>query len=550
MIQQLSLTNFGIISQATLYFDAGFTAVTGETGAGKSLVIDAIGLLIGRAGSDDWIKTGASEAFVEGVFVLTKIPESLRDLVEEDGVCIIQRRLVRGRPSNAKLNQNTVTLKFLKEAMSEVVQLVGQHDMFALFKTDEQRQLLDTLLMETPDNARLFETYAAHYAAYKSVLALLDIDESAQTKWEREADFLRFQLADLAKHAPLDPDEELQLLEKKQHFKKQYALSQLADGALDHLDKALGHLMDVVHPLQKMSEINEALQPACEQLYGVRVTTGELQDRVTRLLAGVERVSDADFDAIEARLDVLLKLRLKYKVGTIYELCERQKGYVTELADLEQKQAEIEAAKSQLTELESKLRALATDITAIRQGLAARLSTRIESSLRELQFLQSQFEIKIVPDAQAIGPYGHDSVQFLLSVNPGDVPKPMEKTASGGELSRVFLALKTVLRDSSPVSLMIFDEVDTGIGGLTASSVGTYLAKLAGVTDGRVPDSQVFCVTHLPQIAMQATTHIHVLKYQDNQDTKVVLRRLDSAETKQELQRMMGGDVVIQEILR
>lgn len=549
MIQQLSLKNFGIISQATLHFDAGFTAVTGETGAGKSLVIDAIGLLIGRAGSDDWIKTGASEAFVEGVFTLKKIPESLRDLVDEDGICIVQRRLVRGRPSNAKLNQNTVTLKFLKEAMSEVVQLVGQHDMFALFKTDEQRQLLDALLMGSPEHTALFAAYAGHYDAYKSVLNLLDIDESAQTKWEREADFLRFQLEELSKHR-LDPEEELQLLEKKQHFKKQYALSQLADGALDHLDKALGHLMDVVHPLQKMSELNEDLQPACEQLYGIRVTTGELQDRLTVMLAGVERVSDADFDAIEARLDVLLKLRLKYKVGTIYELCERQKGYVAELADLEKKQSDIVAAKAQLSVLESKLRELAANITVARQALATRLSTRIESSLRELQFLQSQFEIKIVPDVQKIGPHGQDVVQFLLSVNPGDTPKPMEKTASGGELSRVFLALKTVLRDSSPVSLMIFDEVDTGIGGVTASSVGAYLAKLSGVTDGNVPDSQVFCVTHLPQIAMQATTHIHVLKYQDNQDTKVVLRRLDQNETKQELQRMMGGDVVIQELLR
>jgi DNA repair protein RecN (Recombination protein N) len=549
MIQQLSLTNFGIISQATLHFDAGFTAVTGETGAGKSLVIDAIGLLIGRAGSDDWIKTGASEAFVEGVFTLKKIPESLRDLVDEDGVCIVQRRLMRGRASNAKLNQTTVTLKFLKEAMSEVVQLVGQHDMFALFKTDEQRQLLDALLMGNPSEAALFAEYTAQYEKYKAILNVLDIDDSAQTKWEREADFLRFQLEDLSKYR-LDPDEELQLLEKKQHFKKQYALSQLADGALDHLDKALGHLMDVVHPLQKMSELNDALQPACEQLYGVRVTTGELQDRLTVMLAGVERVSDADFDAIEARLDVLLKLRLKYKVGTIYELCERQKGYVAELADLEKKQSDIVAAKAQLSVLEAKLRELAATITVARQALATRLSTRIESSLRELQFLQSQFEIKILPDVEKVGPHGQDTVQFLLSVNPGDMPKPMEKTASGGELSRVFLALKTVLRDSSPVSLMIFDEVDTGIGGVTASSVGTYLAKLAGVTAATPPDSQVFCVTHLPQIAMQATIHIHVLKYQDGQDTKVVLRTLDGSETKQELQRMMGGDVVIQELLR
>ncbi len=549
MIQQLSLKNFGIISQATIHFDAGFTAVTGETGAGKSLIIDAIGLLIGRAGSDDWIKTGESEAFVEGVFTLKHIPESLQDLVDTDGVCIVQRRLVRGRSSMAKLNQNTVPLKFLREAMADVVQLVGQHDMFALFKTDEQRQLLDNLLMANPASAALFAEYAKHYEAYRSILALLDIDDSAQTKWEREADFLRFQLEDLAKYK-LDPDEELQLLEKKQHFKKQYALSQLADGALDNLDKALAHLMEVVHPLQKISELDEALQPACEQLYGVRVTTDELQSSLVTMLAGIERVSDADFDAIESRLDVLLKLRLKYKVGTIYELCERKKSYEAELASLERKQSEIVDAKSKLLEVSATLRALAAKITVARQSLAELLSHRIETSLQELQFLQSQFEIKILPDPERLSATGQDTVQFLLSVNPGDSPKPMEKTASGGELSRVFLALKTVLRDSSPVSLMIFDEVDTGIGGLTASSVGTYLAKLAGVTGGRVPDSQVFCVTHLPQIAMQATTHIHVLKYQENDDTKVVLKKLDGAEAKQELQRMMGGNVVIQELLR
>jgi len=549
MIQQLTLKNFGIISQATIHFDAGFTAVTGETGAGKSLVIDAIGLLIGRAGSDDWIKTGETEACVEGVFTLKKIPESLRELVDDDCVCIIQRRLVRGRSSNAKLNQTTVPLKFLKEAMAEVVQLVGQHDMFALFKTDEQRQLLDNLLMNTPRDAALFAEYSSHYEHYKSILNLLDIDDSAQTKWEREADFLRFQLEDLGKYR-LDPDEELQLLEKKQHFKKQYALSQLADGALDNLDKALGHLLEVVHPLQKISELDEALQPACEQLYGVRVTTDELQSSLVTMLAGIERVSDSDFDAIESRLDVLLKLRLKYKVGTIYELCEKQKSYEAELAELEKKQSDIAQAKEDLAAMTTTLRALATKITAARQALATKLSTRIEGSLRELQFLQSQFEIKILPDSEKIGPYGQDTVQFLLSVNPGDTPKPMERTASGGELSRVFLALKTVLRDSSPVSLMIFDEVDTGIGGLTASSVGTYLAKLAGATEETRPDSQVFCVTHLPQIAMQATTHIHVLKYQEGQQTKVVLRRLDQNETKHELQRMMGGDTVIQELLR
>jgi DNA repair protein RecN (Recombination protein N) len=549
MIQQLTLKNFGIISQATIQFDAGFTAVTGETGAGKSLIIDAIGLLIGRAGSDDWIKTGETEAFVEGVFVLKKIPESLRDLVEEDGVCIVQRRMVRGRASNAKLNQNMVPLKFLKEAMAEVVQLVGQHDMFALFKPDEQRQLLDNLLLANPVSAALFATYTKHYETYRSILGLLDIDDSAQTKWEREADFLRFQLEDLSKYR-LDPDEELALLEKKQHFKRHYAISQLADGALDHLDKALGHLMEVVYPLQKISELNPDVLPACETLYGVRVTTGELQDSVTKMLASIERVSDSDFDAIESRLDVLLKLRLKYKVGTIYELCERKKSYETELAELEKKQSDIADAKAQLAIVESTLRDVAAEITGARQSLAARLSGRIEGSLRELQFLQSQFEIKVLPDSDRLTAMGQDTVQFLLSVNPGDAPKPMEKTASGGELSRVFLALKTVLRDSSPVSLMIFDEVDTGIGGLTASSVGTYLAKLAGVTDGRVPDSQVFCVTHLPQIAMQATIHIHVLKYQENDDTKVVLRKLDTTETKQELQRMMGGDTVIQELLR
>jgi DNA repair protein RecN (Recombination protein N) len=312
----------------------------------------------------------------------------------------------------------------------------------------------------------------------------------------------------------------------------------------------LGHLLEVVHPLQKISELDSALQPACEQLYGVRVTTDELQSSLVTMLASIERVSDSDFDAIEARLDVLLKLRLKYKVGTIYELCEKQKSYVAELAELEKKQSDIANAKSELLVIETKLRALAVKITATRQSLATKLSSRIEGSLRELQFLQSQFEIKIVPDSDKIGPHGQDSVQFLLSVNPGDTPKPMEKTASGGELSRVFLALKTVLRDSSPVSLMIFDEVDTGIGGLTASSVGTYLAKLAGATAATQPDSQVFCVTHLPQIAMQATTHIHVLKYQEGEQTKVVLRRLDQYETKHELQRMMGGDVVIQELLK
>ena len=538
MLQLLHIENIAIIERADISFARGFNALTGETGAGKSIVIDALGAVLGQRTSRDLIRTGANKAFVSAAFdgVDAALPVLGENGVapEEDGTLLLQRELYADGKNVCRVNGRPVTVAQLRAIGAILLNIHGQHDGAQLL--DEERHLayLDRFGRVEEQTTQYAEAYAALHETQRQIDALR-MDESEKA---RRVDMLQHQIAELER-AELQEGEEEALTARRNILRsgeKFIAAIGEADACLNGGDEANGAvsaIKEAEDALRSLRNLSDEFVTLSERLEAARCEVYDLA-MIVRDKRGEYDFSPQELDAVESRCDLIYRLKKKYG-ATVEEM----------LAFLERSRQEldrIEYADDRIAQLEGKLKAqqetacaAAQALSDARKSAAAELEARILQELRELDMTKVRFSIRF--EETELTESGMDAVRFLMSANVGEELKPIDRIASGGELARIMLALKNVLAEQESVQTMVFDEVDTGVSGRAAQRVAEKLAKVSR-------HKQVLCVTHLPQLAAMADTHLGVEKDEENGRTITRVTELDPAARVHELSRLTGGELL------
>ena len=543
MLELLHIENIAVIQEADIQFRPGFNALTGETGAGKSIVIDAMGAVLGGRTSRDLIRTGADRAFVSAEF--SRVAPGLPGLAEtgtapdEDGHLLLQRELTGDGKNLCRVNGRPVAVAQLRRIGEELLNIHGQHDGAQLLDEEQHLSYLDRFgRTEAP-----LQTYQTAYGVMADLQAKIRALQMDEAEKARRMDSLRFQIGELER-AQLVPGEEEALTERRDLLRNgEKYLSALsgADYCLNGGEEGGGAV--------------SALRDAEEALSAVRNLSGDLGELYQRLeqlrceaydLAEIIRdkreefdFSPAELDAVESRSDLLYRLKKKYG-ATVEEMLAYLDKCRSELDDMETADDTLARLEGQLEKARKAVLAAGADLTAARRAAAAVLEQRIQSELRDLDMHKVRFAIAFAEKEP--GPDGCDGVRFLMSANAGEDLKPIARIASGGELARIMLALKNVLAEQESIGTLVFDEVDTGVSGRAAQKVAEKLAQVSR-------RKQVLCVTHLPQLAAMADTHFSVEKGERDGRTYTRVVRLNREQRKAELARITGGSRVTEALL-
>lgn len=546
MLSELRIVNFALIEQLNLQFQSGFTVLTGETGAGKSLLIDAIALLVGGRASSDQIRSGEEEAQLEASFHLPDTHPLIQrfrsqDLIgQHESELILRRVLSRSGRHRVYVNGSLCPLRVLEELGGTLIDIHGQHEQQSLLVSAKQVDALDAF-------GRLQELRGRYEQAYQSWKALrtqLDGLQSEVVDRARIEDMLRFQAQEI-EQACLLPDEEEQLRSERQRLVHAHRLRELAHevhGELQEDEQAvLTRLGRIGRALAELAQTDPAMgdceQAATESAIQLKDLAGRLRDYAQQLEADPDRQA-----LVEDRLELIQRLKKKYG-GSIEAVVAMGRRVQEELQLLDSREERTAELAARLEEEARRLRTLAQQLSKKRIDAAKRMTTLVGAELAAVKMEQAVFQITVSSDEseEGLGPVGRDRVEFLLSSNPGEPPRPLGRVASGGELSRIMLALKTVLAEMDQVPVLVFDEVDTGVGGAVAAAMGTRLRKLGSF-------HQVFCITHLPQIASQAEHHLLVEKGQESQRTSTSVRVLTGMGQEEEIARMLGGLTITKKV--
>lgn len=537
MLQLLHIENIAIIERADITFERGFNALTGETGAGKSIVIDSLGAVLGQRTSRDLIRTGTNKAFVSALFgdVGRDLPSLVQNGIapEEDGTLLLQRELYADGKNAVRVNGRPVTVAQLREIGAELLNIHGQHDGSLLLDSEQHLTYLDRFgRTETA-----LSQYAARYhdmSATRREITALQMDE---TEKARRVDMLRHQIGELER-AALQEGEEEKLLERRsilRNGEKFISAIGTADALLSGSDESAGVVSaikeaeDAIHALRSLSEefviISDRLENLRCEAYDLATIIGDKKDEFD--------FSPRELDEIESRCDVLYRLKKKYG-GTVEEMLAYLQRSRDELDRMEYADDRIAQLQEKLKKQEKEARDAARTLSEMRKAAAKDLEMRISTELQELDMKKVRFVITF--EEKELCEDGFDAVRFLMSANVGEELKPIDRIASGGELARIMLALKNVLAEQDRVQAMVFDEVDTGVSGRAAQRVAEKLAKVSR-------SKQVLCVTHLPQLAAMADTHWGVEKGEENGRTLTYVTKLDRIARRRELSRLTGGEV-------
>ena len=541
MLSVLHIENIAVIEQAEILFEGGFNVLTGETGAGKSIVIDAISAILGERTYRDVIRTGANRAFVSAIF--TNIPQYdwfSENQVEFDTQELqVQREIYADGRNVCRVNGRPVSVASLKKLGGRLINIHGQHDSQQLFDEENHLTYLDAFARDEQE----FEAYQQAFSAMQSVqreIQKLSMDESEKL---RLVETLTFQIEEI-RAANLVSGEEEQLKERRKVLQNAEKLSdalRMADEALyggDSSDGAAGLLSNAEHALSRVSTISADMQTLHQKISDLMYSVQDAADEL-RAMRDDLSYSEGELEEIEERLDAIHKLKRKYGASV--------EDVLAYLADSEQRLDEIEFASDRIETLKKREAELQKE--TIRQGeilrekrlsAAQAMESRICDELRQLDMPKIRFVCEFTP--QQPMQTGLDSVRFLMSANVGENLKPLSKVASGGELARIMLAMKQVLAQQDGVPTLIFDEVDAGVSGRAAQKVAY---KLWTVSKGR----QVLCVTHLPQIAAMADAEYTVEKRVENERTYTSVLHLDESGRKQELARLIGGSMITETTL-
>ncbi len=546
MLVELRIVNFALIEQLSLQFQSGFTVLTGETGAGKSLLIDAIALLVGGRASTDQIRSGEDEAQLEAAFSLPDTHPLLQRLRlhetigQDESELILKRVLSRSGRHRVYVNGSLCPLRVLEELGGTLVDIHGQHEQQSLLATTKQLEALDGFGRLT----ELRGTYEQAYQEWKELRRQLEALQQDIVDRTRLEDLLRFQIQEI-EEAGLVPDEEEQLRHERERLVHAHRLRELAHEAHVelHADEqaVLTRLGQVGRTLTALVQIDPAMadceQTATESAILLKELAGRLRDYAQRLEDDPDRQA-----VVEDRLDLIQQLKKKYggSIEAVIATGKRVQEELHVLANHQERTAELTAL---LDEAAHHLRTLAQQLSKKRTDAARRMTTSVEAELAALKMGQAIFQIIVSVDesAEGFGPTGRDRVEFLLSSNPGEPPRPLSRVASGGELSRIMLALKTILAEMDQVPVLVFDEIDTGVGGAVAAAMGKRLRKLGSF-------HQVFCITHLPQVASQADRHLLVEKGLDGQRTTTSVRMLKGMGREEEIARMLSGSTITKKV--
>jgi DNA repair protein RecN (Recombination protein N) len=533
MLTDLFIRNFAIVDNLHLAFQPGLNVLTGETGAGKSIIIDAVGLILGGRASADLIRTGEEEATVEAIFDLSRHPEILSGLVgtgvECDGELLVKRVISRTGKNRVFVGGGLSTIAALADLARRLVNIYGQHESQTLLRPDNHLQLLDGFAGLEP----LRSEFASLFGAYRKVLADIERLDEGERESARRVDLLSFQSEEIGR-AALVPGEEEELLRERQLLAHAEKLLHHSQGAFDALyggdASILGHLRQVVTGVEEIRGIDGSLGAICDTLNGTYL---QLEDAALALRDYAARVEcdPQRLQAVDDRLDLLHRLKKKY-APTVEEIIAHKQECDRELQQLlgrDRARGELDA---RLRELEDLLAAKGKELSACRADAAQALGGAMERELHDLAMKNAVFAVGLEKLAEPRAS-GMERAEFLFSPNPGEAPKSLVRIASGGELSRLMLALKQV-HPESDVPTLVFDEVDTGIGGATSALVGKKLKRVAH-------GQQVLCITHLPQVAAFADHHYRVEKRVDDGRTRTFVGVLADEERVAEMARMLGG---------
>ncbi len=545
MLQELVVENYAVVDRLRIRFHPGLNLLTGETGSGKSIVVDALGLLLGARASAEMIRTGESRAYVAGIFDVRDGQPILRlletaGIESDDGELLVEREILAGGKSRAFLGSRPVAVSLLKDLAPFLADIHGQHDQQLLFSPEAQRDMLDAFAADRDSLDRA----AAVFEQWRSAAAELESLQRSEQEKLRMLDLWSFQRKEI-EAAALEPGEEIDLENERRVLQNIQRLEEAASTAYTAVYDGPASAVSLTHTaakkIEELSRIDSSLEALREHLKNASLSLQEvsyaLRDYLSRLEANPPRLEE-----IEARLAALDRLKRKYghsipDVLTFLEDVRRQ------IASVEQAGERMEALRAAQQRHSAEFEKLAAALTAARTAAARKLEKRVEAELAQLSMERTVFRVLISPAPWSAE--GADQINFLVSPNLGEEPRPLEKVASGGEISRIALALKTCLATppAGPQRTLVFDEVDAGVGGSAAEGVGRRLKKLAAA-------NQVLCVTHLPQIASFADHHYLVEKRECKGRTVAEVEELDRAARTREIGRMLSGQKLTPEALK
>ena len=535
MLNSLSIKNIAVIDNLEINLKKGFNILTGETGAGKSIIIDSINMILGMRADRELVRHGAEYAFVQAVFDADgRVIEFLldNDIDTEDGQIIITRRITSDGKSTAKINGCAVTLGMLRDTADMLVNIHGQHDNQALLNPSKHILFLD----EYAENETLLSEYKAEYRHINNLKAELLANSADEQEKLRRMDLLKYQINEITS-AKLVSGEEEELKNRRDILENAEKISAAANEAYTQLYDggelrcAYDGLSIAVNALSPISDLNDDLQniynSLSEAMYSIEDNAHELKN-----FAETVEYDEAELNEIEDRLELLQKLKRKYgnTVEDILAFCGNAQKELETILISDEKAEEL---TEEIEKEEKKLKALAQKLSKTRLDAAKILQDKIENSLHELNMEKAKFSISVLTN-EDFSSNGCDEVEFLISTNPGEDLKPLVKIASGGELSRVMLAIKSALAGKDDVETLIFDEIDTGVSGNAALKIAKKLKQLAC-------GKQVLCITHLPQIAAAGDTHFLITKNVDDNSATVSVTELDSEGRITELSRIIDG---------
>lgn len=543
MLELLHIENIAVIRQADITFRPGFNALTGETGAGKSIVIDAISAILGQRAYRDAIRTGASRAFISAVFHgVPDYPWFHENSVPVDGgEVLIQREIFADGRNACRVNGIPVTVSILRGLGQQLIQIHGQHDSAQLFDEANHLAMLDAFA----DHAPLMERYRNAYLemdALRKRIRSLQMDEAEKA---RRVENLTFQIQEIDR-AELKVGEDQELEEKRKLMrsgeKLMNALNEAA-GALyggDDTDGAVSLVSQAQHALGLVADVSESIDTAYNQVTELSYSVVDAAERVRDLRDSFD-FSPGELEAVESRLDVIHRLRRKYG-ATCEDILNYQKKCKKELDEIQMADDTIAQLQTQFRVKAKAAKALAAELSESRHQAAKQFEVRLISELRQLDMPRVQFVCQLEP-LKHLEESGGDSCRFMMSANIGEELRQMNRVASGGELARIMLAMKNVLSEKDHIPTMIFDEVDTGVSGRAAQKVAE---KLHSVSQGK----QVLVVTHLPQIAAMADTHFLISKAEKDGRTYTSVTPLDLEGRKAEIARLIGGAKITSNTLK
>lgn len=536
MLRELSIENLAVIEKASIAFDDKLNVFTGETGAGKSILIGGINAILGGRVSKDIVRAGTEKAVVTGLF--DDLPESVKAKLSDNGFAVddellLQRDIHADGKSTARINGRATTVAILRDIASELIDIHGQHDNRLLMDGDNQREILDSY----GKNSGLLSEYATAFKEFSALSRKIKEVSRKKTESLERAELLRERLEELDRYNFSADEEEtvkqkIEELRNAEYISENLYNAQTAISGDDDTDGAYSMLEHCKNSVSSLSDTIPELDKLAERISDMLVELEDIREEI------VQRIPDEDEDTagmlgvLEERLSVILRLQRKY--GTdLAQILENSEKWRNELYEIDNGDDIIEELTEKKKEAGEKVKRLATELTSRRKKAADELAKRISAELTFLDMPDIRLVFDISQDKVTLS--GMDKVEMLISVNKGEDLKPMSKIASGGELSRIMLAVKNVLAETDKLHTMIFDEIDTGISGRAAAKVGLKLHEAA-------EDRQILCVTHLAQIAAMADTQLLIKKTSDEKRTYTGITKLDFEGRKREIARIISGD--------